>query len=136
MGDGDERRARSSIVRPRRAAIPYSVTTLSTVFFIVVTARRGSSWATMREHVLVAGGGVQHDEALAVLAEHRAAGEVGLAAAAASSSVPPIISELHWPNRSTSIVALIDTKCGSRPMTRGSFTQSTGRNCTASLSWR
>ena len=49
---------------------------------------------------------------------------------------PAIISELHCPSRSTSTVALIDTKQCSRPMTRGSLTQSTGSSSTEPLSSR
>ena len=35
---------------------------------------------------------------------------------------PATVSDAHWPTRSTSVVALIETKHSSWPMMRGSFT--------------
>jgi hypothetical protein len=46
------RRARSAMDCPRSSATPYSVTTLSTVFLIVVTALPGVSWVRMRPRPL------------------------------------------------------------------------------------
>jgi hypothetical protein len=35
---------------------------------------------------------------------------------------PAMVSDAHWPMRSTSVVAFIETKHSSVPMMRGSFT--------------
>jgi len=42
-------RVRSRIERPRSSATPHSVTTLSTVFFGVVTTSPAASWGTIRD---------------------------------------------------------------------------------------
>ena len=71
-------RVRSRIERPRSSATPHSVTILSTVFFGVVTTSPAASCGTIRTRPT--GGRVQHDEALAAVGVHGAAGEVVLAA--------------------------------------------------------
>ena len=71
-------RARSASERPRRCATPHSVATWSTVFFSVVTTEPSVRLARIRLPSL-RGRRAQHDERLAALGVHRAAGEVGLA---------------------------------------------------------
>ena len=72
--------ARWRIVRPRSSATPCSVTTLSTVFFSVVTTDPSRSRGTILLIVPCAAVERQHEEALAAVGVHRPAGEVGLAA--------------------------------------------------------
>ena len=50
--------------------------------------------------------------------------------------VPSIVSDAHWPRKSTVSVALTDTKFGSLAMIRGSFTYRTACNSIAVFSCR
>src|SRR5690606_40366814 len=101
-------RARSEIVRPRISATPYSVTTWSTVFLIVVTIEPGVSVARMRDTSPPAA--VDRSTT-----KPRPCGEH--MAPRAQAAWPPLddqerpatVPEAHWPTRSISVVALMDT---------------------------
>ena len=114
--------ARSRIERPRSSATPHSVTTLSTVFFSVVTTSPAASCGTIFEIVAVPWRRVQHDEALSARRVHRAAGEVGLPAARGVVGAVDGLRRALAEQVDGDSVALIDTKPASWAMTRGSFT--------------